>query len=42
MKGKTTLGITHRLEQVEHLSRVVVVKDGKVAEEGPFEEVSAL
>lgn len=36
MKGKTTLGITHRLEQVEQLERVVVVNEGKVEEDESF------
>lgn len=39
MEGNTTLNITHRLEQVEHLKRVVVLREGKVEEDGSFREL---
>jgi ABC-type multidrug transport system fused ATPase/permease subunit len=35
MKGRTTVVITHRLDVARHAERVVVIKDGKVAEDGP-------
>ena len=42
MRGRTTLIITHRLTTVHHLDRIVVLKDGAVAEIGDGEELLAL
>ena len=35
MKGRTTVMITHRLDLARRAERVVVIKEGKVAEDGP-------
>ncbi|TNV71999.1 hypothetical protein FGO68_gene1196 [Halteria grandinella] len=39
MVGRTSIVIAHRLTTVEKCSRVVVIEDGKVAEEGNFHEL---
>ena len=39
MHGRTTLIITHRLTTVHHLDRIVVLKDGTVAEVGSGNEL---
>ena len=39
MRGRTTLIITHRLTTVHHLDKIVVLKDGTVAETGSGEEL---
>jgi ABC-type multidrug transport system fused ATPase/permease subunit len=39
MVGRTSIVIAHRLTTVEKCSRVVVIEDGKVAEEGKFNEL---
>lgn len=39
MKGRTTIVIAHRLTTVERCDRVVVIEDGKVAEQGSFKEL---
>jgi len=36
MGGRTSIVIAHRLTTVEKCSRIVVIEDGKVAEEGKF------
>ena len=41
MCGRTTLIITHRLTTVHHLDKIVVLKDGTVAEMGSGEELLA-
>lgn len=38
-RGMTVIIITHRREMMEVASNVVVIKNGMVAEEGPFEEL---
>ena len=35
MRGRTTVVITHRIELARQADRVVVIADGKVAEDGP-------
>lgn len=35
MKGRTTVVITHRIDLARQAERVVVVKDGRIAEDGP-------
>lgn len=37
--GKTTLMIAHRLTTVKDIDRIIVVKDGKIAEQGTHEEL---
>ena len=39
MVGRTSIVIAHRLTTVEKCSRVVVIENGKVAEEGKFNEL---
>ncbi|MBR2259271.1 MAG: ABC transporter ATP-binding protein [Blautia sp.] len=41
LAGKTVLVIAHRMRTVEAADKIVVLKDGKVAEEGNPEELSA-
>ena len=41
MRGRTTLIITHRLTTVHHLDKIVVLKDGRIAEIGSGEELLA-
>ena len=36
MKGRTSIVIAHRLTTVEKCSRVVVIEEGQVVEEGKF------
>lgn len=39
MKGRTTIIIAHRMSTIEKCSRIFVLENGKVAEEGDFEEL---
>jgi ATP-binding cassette subfamily B protein len=41
MEGRTTLVIAHRLSTLAHLDRLVVLKDGRVEEEGTLAELLA-
>ena len=36
MHNKTTLIITHKLERVNQLDKIVVIDKGRVAEEGTY------
>ncbi|MCS7055621.1 MAG: ABC transporter ATP-binding protein/permease [Thermoflexales bacterium] len=42
MKGRTNIVIAQRLSTVKHADKIVVLKDGKVAEEGTHEQLYAL
>lgn len=42
LKGRTTIFITHRLAAAEKADRVVVIEDGKVAEEGSHADLMKL
>jgi ABC-type multidrug transport system fused ATPase/permease subunit len=39
MVGRTSIVIAHRLTTVEKCNRIVVIEDGKVAEEGQFQQL---
>merc|ERR1739844_431708 len=39
MTNKTSIIIAHRLTTVEKCNRLVVLEDGKIAEEGTFQEL---
>ena len=41
LAGKTVLVIAHRMRTVEAADKIVVLADGRVAEEGPPEELMA-
>ena len=39
MKGKTVLMIAHRLSTVRNMDRILVIRDGEIAEEGKHDEL---
>jgi ABC-type multidrug transport system fused ATPase/permease subunit len=41
MKDRTSIVIAHRLSTVEKCDRILVLEDGKLAEEGGFQELKA-
>lgn len=42
MKNRTTLVIAHRLSTIKNVDRIIVVKDGRIVEEGSHEDLLAL
>lgn len=40
MKWKTVIAIAHRLSTIKHLDRILVFKNGKIAEDGTHETLS--
>jgi len=40
MEGRTTVVIAHRLSTIRKVDRIFVIKDGKIAESGPHQELS--
>ena len=41
MKGRTSFIIAHRLSTIRNASRIIVLADGRLAEEGDFATLSA-
>ncbi|MGO4831942.1 ABC transporter ATP-binding protein, partial [Rhizobiaceae sp. 2RAB30] len=41
MDGKTVIAIAHRLSTISHLDRLVVLADGKIAEQGTHDQLVA-
>jgi ATP-binding cassette subfamily B protein len=39
MKGRTSFVIAHRLSTIQNADIILVVKDGKIAEEGSHDEL---
>jgi len=39
MAGRTSIVIAHRLTTVEKCNRIIVLEDGKVAEEGKMQDL---
>lgn len=41
MQNRTTIIIAHRMSTIEKCSKIYVLEDGKVKEEGAFQELKA-
>jgi ABC-type multidrug transport system fused ATPase/permease subunit len=39
MRGRTTLVIAHRLSTIQNADRILVLRDGEIAEQGTFAEL---
>ena len=42
MKGRTVITIAHRLSTIAHSDKIIVIKDGVVAEEGSHHDLIRL
>jgi ATP-binding cassette, subfamily B, bacterial MsbA len=41
MKGRTTIVIAHRLSTIENCDKIIVLENGKLLEEGKFQDLKA-
>jgi len=41
MSGRTSIVVAHRLTTVQQCTRLAVLDDGKIVEDGPYEELIA-
>ena len=41
MKGRTSIVVAHRLTTVKSCNRLAVIEDGKIVEEGSFDELTS-
>ena len=39
MRGRTSVVIAHRLSTIQHADRIIVMKDGKIIQEGSHEQL---
>jgi ABC-type multidrug transport system fused ATPase/permease subunit len=39
MRGRTTLVIAHRLATIQNATRILVLRDGRIEEQGAFNEL---
>jgi len=42
MKGRTVITVAHRLSTLRNVDKIIVIKDGVVAEDGTHEQLLAL